>query len=866
MYRAVVHCLLCLTLTACATARAEERLSLQMAFLDRLIARPIGPANPSGRVVDLAIVEGQPGTIYVASASGGLWKTINNGTTLAPVFERENTVSLGAVALAPSNPDIVWVGTGEANARNSVSWGDGVYQSVDGGKTWRHAGLKETAHIGRIVVHPRDPDIVYVAALGRIWGLNQERGLFKTTDGGKTWRHVMYVNDETGCVDLALDPADPETLFVAAYRVRRDAFSGGNPAVQCGAEAGLYKSADGGKTWLRLTRGLPGGLIGRCGIAISPKNSRIVYAVVQTERTVLNRDTEFGQAARPGGEVETGGIFRSEDGGDSWTKMNDLCPRPFYFSQIRVDPNDGRRLYVLGVSLHVSSDGGRTFSNKGTAYGTHADHHALWIDPRDSSHLILGNDGGVAFSNDQGATWERLQNLPVSQFYAVAVDMRQPYRIYGGLQDSGTWCGPSATRSLEGITPADWSRVLGYDGFQCQVDPNDPDTLYAESQYGRPRRINVRTGVSKDIQPKAAKGAAEFRFNWCAPLLLSPHDPATVYSAGNHVFRSTNRGDDWETISPDLTRGRPGRNAYMGHSLTALAESPVKPGLLYAGTDDGRVHVRRGKNGSWIDVSGQIPGVPSDRWITRIECSHFAAGTAFLSLDRHRNDDRRPYLFKTTDGGASWQPLTGDLPAEGPIHVVREDPFNKNLLYVGTEFGLFVSLDGGGAWHQWRGGLPTVAVHDLVVHPRERELVVATHGRGIFIMDVAPLEELTPETLTTSAHLFVIKPTVRFVSRGVRWPSRAYLAPNPPFGAAIHLWLGAKAKGPVSLTILDSAGKAVAELKPVAEPGLQRVQWDLRTGAGDGEEPALAPAGEYHVRLQVGAQVYSQRMRIEAED
>ncbi|HMF14249.1 MAG TPA: hypothetical protein VKE94_18160, partial [Gemmataceae bacterium] len=480
--------------------------------------------------------------------------------------------------------------------------------------------------------------------------------------------------------------------------------------------------------------------------------------------------------------------------------------------------------------------------------------------------LILGNDGGVAFSHDGGATWERLQNLPVAQLYAVAVDTRQPYRVYGGLQDSGTWTGPSATRSREGITPADWSRILGYDGFQCQVDPNDPDIVYAESQYGHPRRVNVRTGAAKDIQPKAVRGGPEFRFNWNAPLMLSPHDPRVVYFAGNHVFRSANRGDDWETISPDLTRGRPGRDLAMGHTISALAESPVKAGLLYAGSDDGRVHVRRGPGTSWLEVSAQIPGVPIDRWITRIECSRFAAQTAYLAIDRHRNDDRRPYLFKTTDAGTTWQPIANNLPADGPIHVIREDLFNKNLLYVGTEYGLFVSLDGCGKWQPLRGGLPTVAVHDLVVHSRERELVIGTHGRGVYILDVAPLEELTPEVLAAPVHLFAVKPAVRFVPRGVRWPSRTYAAPNPPFGALITLYLGAKPQTPLQLTVTDAAGKQIAELKVVPQTGLQLVQWDLRVGPGDGEEPTMAPAGDYRVRLQAGDQVFTQRLRIEAEE
>jgi photosystem II stability/assembly factor-like uncharacterized protein len=819
-----------------------------------------------GRVVDIAVVESRPGTMFVASASGGLWKTTNSGTTFAPVFERERTVSLGAVAVAPSNPEVVWVGTGEANPRNSVSWGDGVYKSSDGGKTWQHMGLKESEHIGRIAIHPRNPEIVYVAALGHLWGPNSERGLLKTTDGGHTWQYVMYVDDDTGCVDVALDPNDPETVYAVAYRVRRDAFSGGNPVVQSGTAAGLYKSRDGGRTWLRLTGGLPHRPIGRSGIAVYPKDPRIVYAVVQTDKTTLNKETEFGQPARTGGNIETGGVFRSDNGGRTWTKHNDLCPRPFYFSQIRVDPNDYRRVYVLGVTLHVSIDGGRTFSDADAAEGAHADHHALWIDPRDSRRMVLGNDGGIALTFDRGATWERLQNLPISQFYAVAVDTRQPYRVYGGLQDSGTWMGPSATRSREGIIPADWTRILGYDGFQCQVDPRDPDTFYCESQYGHPRRISLRTGAGKDIQPKPPAGSPEYRFNWNAPLFLSSHDSRTVYLGGNHVFRSTKRGDEWEQISPDLTHGGPGRDAAMGHTLTALTESPITAGLLYAGSDDGRVHVRRGPEAPWIDVSNAIPGVPSERWITRIECSPFEASTAYVALDRHRNDDQRPYLFKTTDAGASWRPIMANLPAEGPIHVVRTDPVSKDLLYVGTEFGLFTSLDGGRSWHRLRGGMPTVAVHDLVVHPRDHELIIGTHGRGIYILDIAPLQKVTHDILSSAVHLFDVKPAVRFVYRGARWPSRTFVAPNPPFGVTIRYYLGSKATGPVRITILNEAGNKVAELRGATEPGLEQVQWDMRGGKDEGEDPELVPAGDYRVRLQIGDKSVMRKFKISAEE
>jgi photosystem II stability/assembly factor-like uncharacterized protein len=848
-------------------AAGPQRFDPRM--LDVLVARPLGPANMGGRIADLAVVENRPATLYVASASGGLWKTVNNGTTWTPLFDHEATVALGAVAVAPSNPDVVWVGTGEANARNSVSWGDGVYKSNDGGKTWKNMGLRDSAHVGRIVVHPRNPDVVYVAALGHLWGPNKERGLYKTSDGGRTWQPLKFLGDDAGFVDLVLDQGDPETLFAAGYHVRRGPFAGGNPADMCGPEAGLFKSSDGGRTWVRLTAGLPTRPFGRCGLAVCRKDSHVLYAVVQTDKTVLNRESEWGQPAHAPGSVETGGVFRSEDRGESWTKVNDLCPRPFYFSQVRVDPNDARRVYVLGVSLHVSADGGRTFRADG-AESAHADHHALWIDPNDSQHLVLGNDGGLYFSHDRGSTWEHLQNLPLAQFYAVAADLRRPYRVYGGLQDNGTWGGPSSNHNPDGITFADWTRVMGADGFHCQVDPADPDTVYAEAQYGGLTRVNVRTGETRTIVPKPADGGPAYRFNWNAPLLLSPHNPRTLYYGGNHLSRSIDRGDSWQEVSPDLTRGKPGPSADFGHTITAVAESPLRVGLLYAGTDDGRVHVSRNGGSAWTDLSERLPGLPPDGWITRLECSHFAEGTAYLTVDRHRRDDRAPYVFRTNDYGTTWKPLANNLPAEGPVLVLREDLRNHNLLFAGTEFGLFASFNGGTSWHALRAGLPTVAVHDLLVHPRDRDLILATHGRGLYVLDVAPLEELTAAVLEEEAHLFDVKPAGLFQYHGSHGlaGARVYAAPNPPFGVVLTYYLKEKPASAPRLTVSDSLGNTVAVLKASAAPGLYRVVWDLHATVGVGPVqlgPLVAP-GDYAARLQIGDRILSRKVHVEAED
>jgi photosystem II stability/assembly factor-like uncharacterized protein len=830
---------------------------------DALPARCIGPGSMGGRVVDVAVVESRSATMYVATASGGLWKTPNHGTTWAPVFEREATVSLGAVAVARSNPDVVWVGTGEANARNSVGWGDGVYKSTNGGKTWQHLGLDDTQHIGRIVIHPTNPDIVYVAALGHVWGPNAERGVYRTADGGRSWQRVKFLDADTGFIDLAMDPDDPQTLYAAAYRVRRDAFSGGNPAEQFGPLAGLYKTRDGGKTWVRLRKGLPDCAIGRCGLAVWRKDPRVLYAVVQTEQTILKRETEWGQAARTNDEPATGGVFRSRDRGETWVKVNDLCPRPFYFSQVRIDPNDDRRVFVLGWGLHVSTDGGKTFSAD-DAPGAHVDLHAMWIDPKDSDHAVLGTDGGVYATHDGCRNWEHAKNLPIGQFYGVAADMSRPYWVYGGLQDNGTWGGPSATRSADGVSAAGWFRLLSMDGFQCQVDPTDVNTVYAEGQYGELRRINASTGETVVIRPRPPPGQPEYRFNWNSPILLSPHDPGTVYYGGNVLFRSRDRGDRWEVISPDLTLGRRGQEPDSAHTITTIAESPLKAGLIWVGTDDGRVQVSRNGGRDWADVTDHVPGGPRPGHVSRLIASHFAEGTAYLAIDRHRNDDRRPYLFRTTDHGATWKPAMGDLPESGPVYAVRESSRNAALLLAGTEFGLFLSLDSGGHWQRY-DGLPTVAVHDLVIHPRDRELIIGTHGRSIYVMDLAPLEQLTPEALAAPAHLCDVKPATLYRFRGPHGldGAKLYAAPNPPFGALVYYHLAAKAEGPVAVTIRDARGRSLASLTGEREAGLHRLVWPLRaTPEGESGEGVPVPPGEYIAELRVGGRVLTRRFQV----
>jgi photosystem II stability/assembly factor-like uncharacterized protein len=835
---------------------AQPQGAFDPALLEAFKARPIGPATMGGRIVALAAPETRPGTLYVAAATGGLWKTTDNGDTFTPVFDHESSVSIGDVQVSSSNPDIVWVGTGEHNARNSVSWGDGVYKSTDSGKTWKHVGLKDSHSIGRIAIHPTNPDIVYVAVLGHLWGPNQERGIYKTTDGGKTWEVSKFVDQETGFVDLAMDPSDPDILYAAAYRVRRDAFSGGNPVIQTGPGAGLYKTADGGKTWEKMMTGLPERDYGRCGISIYAKDPKVVFAVVQTDKTPA---TVQGAAPNQKTGADYGGVFRSDDRGKTWTFLNSLCPRPFYYSQIRIDPNDVERIYVLGVQFFVSSDGGKTFGQGGK--GHHVDNHALWIDPKDSSHLVLGTDGGLYFSKDRGKSWEAIRKMAIGQFYGVSVDMSKPYFVYGGLQDNGSYGGPSATRT-DGIHLDDWYRVGGGDGFMTQCDPTDANIVYCESQYGKGFRVNVGGGkvVSKSILVKSPKGAPAYRFNWCTPMLLSPHDAKTLYYGGNHLFRSTDRGDNWEPVSPDLTRGEPGPSKSTGNTLTTIAESPVKKGVLWVGSDDGRIHVSKDQGTTWTDLSDKVPGVPKERWISRLEASVHGEGTAYLAITRYRNDDRKPYLFKTTDYGATWQNIAANLPAGGPVQVIRESSKNPQLLFVGTEFGLFVSMDGGQAWHRFQAGLPTVPVYDLVIHPRERDLVIGTHGRSIWIVNIGPLEEMTPQVLGRAGHLFEVRLVQAFTPRKAE-ATRSFAAPNPPYGAVIHYYLKEAQAEAVKITILDATGKQVAVLPGAAKAGLHQVVWNLQP---DGKEMTVR-AGDYNALLEVGGEKMLQRVRVEGE-
>jgi photosystem II stability/assembly factor-like uncharacterized protein len=864
-----------LMVLALAALRAQQRLD--ESALRQLEWRAIGPAVMGGRIDDVAVDERNPSTIYVGAASGGVWKTVNAGTTWTPLFDRESVASIGDVALTPSNPSLVWVGTGEPNNRQSSTFGDGVYRSIDGGRTWNHMGLRDTHHIGRVIIDPVDPDIVYVAALGHLWGPNAERGVYKTTDGGRTWANVKFIDQDTGFVDMVMDPENRQVLYAAAYQRRRApwGFNGGGPG------SGLYKSVDGGRTWVKLPRGLPEGIVGRIGLAIWRKDPRVLYATVEHR--------------------ENGGTFRSDDGGETWRKMSDVNPRPMYYSKIHIDPTNDRRIYVLGASMFVSDDGGRTFADPVSGrvganqimsptydVGVHGDHHALWINPRDPKHLILGNDGGLYFSFDASVTWDKVNNLPIGQFYGIGVDMATPYNIYGGLQDTHSFGGPSATRHYLGILNDDWVQVNTGDGMYAQVDPNDPDTIYTESQDGNLSRFHRPTGDRKPIRPTPPAGEAPYRFNWTSPIVISPNLPKTLYFGGNRVFRSTDRGDTW-TAGPDITRGedrntftimgmKPGPDMLARNdgvaawgTITSLAESPVQVGLLWAGTDDGLVQLSRDSGKTWTNVTDRLPGPDRKGRVSRVEASHRDAAVVYVSLDRHQDDDFAPYLFVSRDFGQTWRTLSGGLPKVGWINVVKEHPKNPAVIFVGTETGLFVSLNGGTDWTRFTHGFPTVPVDDLVIHPRDNDLVVGTHGRSIYVLDdISPLSGATPEVMAADLHLFPSRPATIVQ----RWKhesysaQRAFVGPNPPFGAILTYYVETAANAPAAISIRDASGALVRELEGKAEAGFNRVVWDLRSSAPatlTGQRGPFVLPGAYTVTVRVGGRESTATAKIDPD-
>ncbi len=1060
--------------------------------------RCIGPANMGGRITSLAVYEADPTTYYVATASGGLLKTVNNGSTFEHQFDKEATISIGAVAVAPTNRDIVWVGTGEANPRNSVSWGDGVYKSTDGGKTWKNMGLKKTFQIGRIIVHPKNPDIVYVGALGRLYGPNEERGLFKTTDGGKTWDKILFIDDNTGVIDFVMNPGDSESLLVALWERQRDEFDSFRgdakappgsdeyaPSKVHGAGGGLHKTTDGGKSWKKITHGLPKGKLGRIGLDWHQKNHKLLYAIVDSEnigkgvppsnaylglspenspqgvkvasvaengpaakagilkddillaidgkdvkaapfvliamqgkqpndkiKITVQRDkerkeievtlgqrpvkgapgepqrgslgiqveeadeglvvseiTEAGPASiagikvgdllkaidgvkldstramlktlfdkkigdtvkliyqrgketreielalqaprqgtpdrpyggRLGGQREnvqgqqgpdgdnTGGVYKSSDGGDSWSRVNSVNERPFYFSVVRSDPSDDKTVYFLGINLYRSTDGGKTFAAKDINTGLHSDHHELWINPKDGRDLLIATDGGFYVSHDRAAHWEHLNHFSLGQFYHIAVDNRKPYRVYGGLQDNGTWGVPSQTLRPSGPGNADALYVNGGDGFMCRVDPNDPDLIYAESQDGSLLRRHLTKGGGTPIRPKTSAGAGKYRFNWNTPFILSAQNSMIYYCAGNVVFRSTKQGDNLKIISPEITRTKRG-------SATALAESPLNPDVLWVGSDDGAVWITRDGGKAWSSLSDHFKpaGLPGPRWVATIEPSRAAAGRCYVVFDAHRSNDDEAYVFVTEDFGETWKSLKNNLPA-GSTRVLREDLVNPDLLYLGTEFGFYASVNRGASWSKLNGTvLPTVAVHEVAQPTTASEIVLATHGRGIWVLDVTTLRQLKPDHAKDKSNLFAPAPVTRWLLDSTRegmfkTGTRAFVGQNPPRNASIDFVLASKADT-LSLKIVDIQGKLVREFNMDKEKdaGFHRIGWDLLTGTlaqeakgkggkegkGGGKFAGGPPApdgvqqaknGLYRVVLEVDGKEIGQPIRIDPD-
>jgi photosystem II stability/assembly factor-like uncharacterized protein len=871
--------LLPLLLLVGAGAAAQDAPTIDSDALAGLEARSLGPGTMSGRVAAVDAVQGDRLTIYVGAASGGVWKSVDGGLRFKPIFDKY-TQSIGAIAIDRKNPKTVWVGTGESWLRNSVSVGDGVYRTTDGGETWQSMGLPESEHIPRILIDPKDSSTIFVCALGHVFSSNPERGVYRSQDAGKTWKQVLTVNDETGCGDLAIDPQDGKTLYAGMWRVRRKPYffeSGG-------AGDGLFRSTDGGDHWAPAQAGFPSAPLGRIALAVAPSDPSVVYATVEAKDATA--------------------LYRSSDRGEHWTKVASsraVTGRPFYFSRLAIDPKDPNRVYKMGFSASISEDGGKTFSGMGTGGGLggayHGDTHDIWIDPTHPDDLILTTDGGVYFSYDRGTHWRFAGSLPVGQFYHVSYDMASPYNVYGGLQDNSTWYGPS--QHPNGVGNNRWQAGLPCDGFWTFPDPKDPDIWYAECQGGGIARLRKSTLEIKDIQPTPGAGEAKYRFNWNSPMALSPHDPAVLYYGSQFLFRSRNRGDSWEVLSKDLTTNDPQKQrqhdsggltlddstAENHCTITTIAESPKSADILWVGTDDGNVQVTRDGGKAWTNVVSTMPGLPKydlkDKalpafpWVSSVEAGHFAEGTAYVSLDGHYSGDLKTYVYRTTDFGATWTSLA--TPAvKGYAHVIREDLENPNLLFLGTEQGLYMSFDGGKNWAQFTGHFPNVAVRDVVVHPRDRDLLIATHGRGIYILDdLTPLRKLSAETLSADATLLPARPqempipAFDFSANG----DADFIGDSPEEAAYITYYLKKRhIVGDLKLEIYDSEGKLLTTLPGGKRRGLNRVAWPMRL-----PPPKLPPAtqavflaglgpralpGTYQLKLVKGKDTYTSSVEL----
>ena len=932
-----------------------------------------------GRVDDIEVAPSDPNVIYVGYATGGVFKSDNNGTTFAPVFETYGSASIGDIAIHPTNANIVYVGTGEANNRQTTTFGDGIYKSEDGGKTFANVGLKETQSIARIVIDPKSPDVVYVASPGHLFGPSPDGGIYKTTDGGRSWSKIKYIDENTGFTDIVMDPSNPRVLYAASYQRRRSGccYNGG------GAGSGLWKSENGGDSWVRLSaNGLPSGVLGRIGLSVSKSNPNIVFAQIEAgaEPEAPARGNAGAGANAPGGAAGAGrggaydwcdnagpsrgfgggrggrggagadsanrtppaldpnrsGVFRSDNKGKSWTVVSNCDARPLYFSQIRVDPSNEQNIYVAGVHMAKSLDGGKTFlllDNAGGFFNMGEDQHAIWIDPKNGNHVMRGTDAGFMVTWDQGKTWEYVRTMATALAYWVTADMGHPYYVYTGLQDNDSWAGASGSRGRIGLTEQNWFHLTGGDGFQTAVDPTDFHIIYSSSQDGSVSRVDLRTGRATSIRPVpppvanaagrggrgggaggatpadnpetgapacvdgrvgggAGRGGAgggggrggavtsnvinaepgeTYRFNWNTPVLMSPHNPSTIWIGGNRLFKSVNKGDKW-TESADLTKhidrcdvtlmGTPGTQAQLSKNdgvsaystITAISESPVMPGVVWAGTDDGNLQVSRDGGATFTNVAANLPGLPAAAlngatayWISRIEASHFDAATAYVAVDGHRSDDLKPYIFVTRDYGKTFQNIAVGLPQSGNVQVVKEDPKNKNLLYAGTEFGLFISLDGGAHWEKFMNNFPTVRTDDILIHPRDGDLIVATHGRSLWIADdITPLQQFTPAVASEDVHLFDVRSAIAYLfdyktDTDVGGDHR-FEGENAARGTAINYYLKSAATGPVTVSIVNAMGQAVCTSTGPTSAGTHRVQWTL-VSPGTAPQPASGRGG-----------------------
>ena len=848
--------------------------------------RLIGPAVASGRVMSIAVNPRDKFEYYVGVASGGVWKTVNDGTTWTPVFDKEGSYSIGWITLDPNDPAVVWVGTGESNSQRSVSYGDGIYRSDDGGKNWTNLGLKKSEHIGRVVIDPRDSKVVYVAAEGPLWGPGGDRGLYKTTDGGKNWKAVLTISENTGVVDVAIDPSNPDIVYAAAYQRRRHVFT----LIDGGPESAIYKSTDAGASWNKLKSGLPTVDMGRIGLAVSPADPNVVYATI-----------EAGDGK--------GGVFRSDDKGATWERRNEFDAGAMYYARVVADPKNVDRIFVMNVTMRESLDGGKTL-HKVEETNHHGDDHMVWIDPEDTKHWIFGSDGGMYETWDNAKNWEFKANLPTVQFYDVAVDNALPfYNVCGGTQDNFSWCGPARTRNLNGIVNSDWYVTTGGDGFHSQVDPEDANTVYSESQYGVLVRYDKPTGQELLLQPQEGKGEPPLRWNWDSPVIISPHSHTRIYFAANKLFRSDDRGDTWKAISGDLTRqidrnklpvmGRvwepdavaKNQSTSFYGNIVALSESPKKEGLIYVGTDDGLIQVTADGGANWTKYD-KFAGIPETTYVSRLAASRHDANTVYASFDNHKNEDFKPYLLRSTDAGKTWTSIAGNLPENGPVLAFAEDTVNANLLFAGTEFGAFFTVDGGSHWVQLKGGLPTIAVRDMVIQAREGDLVIATFGRGFYVLDdISALRQIKAESLEQSAAMFPVKDSLLYIERHpLGGPKKGfqgdafYTADNPPYGAVFTAYLKEKLKTKkekrqdaekeaakknqtmpyptndelraeaeepkpeVYFVVYDESGAPIRRVEGGIESGFQRAAWDLRYSAPslresteEGED--FAPAG-----------------------